>query len=90
MNDAQPRRRVNAMLPWLFPLALLVLVLVIAFAPGWVLGLIGVVVFGALGYGGVVLYYRRYQEFHNQGDHQWRPGLRSPGRREVTAAPTAY
>lgn len=38
------------MLPWLFPLALLIVV-AIAFAPGWVIGLIGVLVFGILGYG---------------------------------------
>jgi hypothetical protein len=70
MSGRQPRPRVNALLPWLFPLALLVLVLLIAFAPGWVLGLLGVVVFAALGYGGVVMYYRRYQQFHNPNDHQ--------------------
>jgi len=58
------------MLPWLFPLALLVLVVAIASAPGWVTGLIGVVVFGMLGYGGVVWYYRRHQQFHNPDDHQ--------------------
>jgi hypothetical protein len=57
------------MLPWLFPLALLVLVVAIAFAPGWILGLIGVVVLGVLGYGGVAWYYRRYQQFHNPDDH---------------------
>jgi len=57
------------MLQWLFPLALLVLVVAIAFAPGWVTGLIGVVVFGMLGYGGVAWYYQRYQQFHNPDDH---------------------
>jgi hypothetical protein len=36
----------------------------------WVSGLIGVVVFGMLGYGGVPWYYRRYQQFHNSDDHQ--------------------
>jgi hypothetical protein len=54
---------------WLFPLALLLLVIVIAFAPGWVSGLILAVVLLGLGYAGVALYYRRYQEFH-KNDHQ--------------------
>ena len=58
------------MLPWLFPLALVVLVVAIAFAPGWMIGLIGVVVFGMLGYGGVAWSYLRYQQFHNPDDHQ--------------------
>jgi hypothetical protein len=58
------------MLPWLFPLALLVLVAALAFAPVWITGLIGVVVFGMLGYGGVAWYYRRYQQVHNPDDHQ--------------------
>jgi hypothetical protein len=58
------------MLQWLFPLALLVLVVAIAFAPGWVIGLIGVAAFGMLGYGGVAWYYRRSQQFHDPDDHQ--------------------
>jgi hypothetical protein len=58
------------MLPWLFPLAALVLVIAIAFAPGWVIGLIGVVLFGMLGYGGVAWYYRRYRQFHNPDGYQ--------------------
>jgi hypothetical protein len=58
------------MLQWAFPLALLVLVVAIALAPGWVIGLIAVVVLGTLGYGGVALYYRRYQQFHSPDDQQ--------------------
>lgn len=68
MNDTRPL--ITAVLPWLFPLVLLVLVVAVAFAPGWVGGLIAVVVFGMLGYGGVAWYYRRYQQFHNPNDHQ--------------------
>jgi hypothetical protein len=49
-------------LQWLFPLILLVLVVAIAFAPSWLTGLVGVVVFFTLGYGGVTLYYRRAQQ----------------------------
>jgi hypothetical protein len=49
-------------LQWLFPVILLVLVVAIAFAPSWLTGLIGVVVFFTLGYGGVTLYYRRSQQ----------------------------
>jgi uncharacterized membrane protein YdjX (TVP38/TMEM64 family) len=63
-------RLTTAALQWLFPLALLVLVVAIAFAPGWVIGLVGVVVFGTLGYGGGALYYRRYQQFHKPNDRQ--------------------
>jgi hypothetical protein len=51
-------------------LALLVLVVAIAFAPGWISGLIGIVVFLGLGYGGVACYYRRYQQFHKPNDPQ--------------------
>lgn len=58
MNDL---RRVNkAMLSWLFPLALLLVVLAVAFAPSPVIGVLGVVVSLALGYGVVPLYYLRY------------------------------
>jgi hypothetical protein len=56
------------MLPWLFPLGALVLVGAIALAPGWIVGLTGVVFFGVLGYGGVAWYYRRYGQFHNPDD----------------------
>jgi hypothetical protein len=42
----------------------------VAFAPGWVGGLIAVVVFGMLGYGGVAWYYRRYRQFHQADDAQ--------------------
>jgi positive regulator of sigma E activity len=58
------------MLTWLFPLALLVVVVALAVAPGWIAGLIGIVVFGLLGYWGVAWYYRRYQQFHNPDDPQ--------------------
>jgi hypothetical protein len=57
------------MLPWLFPLALLALVVAIAVAPGWIIDLIAVVVLGTLGYGAVAWYYRRYQQFHRPDDH---------------------
>jgi Flp pilus assembly protein TadB len=56
------------MLPWLFPLALLVLVVAVAVAPGWITGLIAVVVLGIVGYGAVAWYYRRYQQFHRSDD----------------------
>ncbi|MEA2147800.1 MAG: hypothetical protein QOG59_3387 [Solirubrobacteraceae bacterium] len=62
-------RLTQVMRRWLFPLALLLLVIVIAFAPGWVSGLSLAVVLLGLGYPGVALYYRRYQEFH-KNDHQ--------------------
>jgi len=66
MNDFHPT---TAMLQWLLPLVLLVSVIAIAVAPSWVIGLIGVVVFGVLGYGGVAWYYARSQH-HHQNDHQ--------------------
>jgi hypothetical protein len=62
-------RLTPVMLRWLFLLVLLVLAVVIAFAPGWVSGFILAVVFLGLGYTGVALYYRRYQEFH-KNDHE--------------------
>lgn len=68
MNDS--RRPAPARRQWLFLLLVLLVALVIAFAPGWVSGLIGVVVLLGLGYGGVALYYRRYQQFHQPEDHQ--------------------
>jgi Flp pilus assembly protein TadB len=67
MNHSRPT---TAMLQWLFPLVLLVTVVAAAVAPGWVVGLIGVVVFGMLGYGGVAWYYARSQQFHHPNDHQ--------------------
>ncbi len=57
-----------ALLPWLFPLALLVLVVSVAFAPGWLVGLVGVVVFYTLGYGGLALYSRRSQPLDKRTD----------------------
>jgi CHASE2 domain-containing sensor protein len=66
----ESRRRGKVTLQWAFPLALLVLVAVIAFAPGWVIGLIAVLVLGMLGYGGVAWYYRSYQQFHSPEDHR--------------------
>jgi CHASE2 domain-containing sensor protein len=68
MNDSP--RLTTARLQWLFLLALLVLVVAIAFVPGWISGLIGIVVFLGLGYGGVAWYYRRYQQFHKPNDPQ--------------------
>jgi hypothetical protein len=65
MNDSS--RLSPVVLQWLFPLILVVLVIAIAFAPGWLTGVIGVVVFMVLGYGGVTLYYRRYQHL-DEGD----------------------
>lgn len=47
---------------WLFPLILLVVVVAVAFAPTWLIGLVGVVVLFTLGYGGATLYYRRAQQ----------------------------
>lgn len=66
------RRLTTAMLSWLFPLVLLVLVVAVALAPAWLVGLIGVVVFGVLGYGGVAWYYRRSPQFHDSEHHQQR------------------
>jgi hypothetical protein len=62
--------RVNkAVLPWLFPLALVLVVLAVAFAPSPVIGVLGVVVFLALGYVAVpLLYYRRYQRRSDRND----------------------
>jgi hypothetical protein len=37
-------------------------------APSWLTGLVGVVVFLALGYGGVALYYRRSQQLDKRDD----------------------
>jgi hypothetical protein len=54
MNDSP--RLSPIVLQWLFPLILLVLVIAIAFAPSWLTGLVGVVAFMVLGYGGVTLY----------------------------------
>ena len=67
MNDSPGRT--TALLPWLFPLALLVLVVAIAVAPGWIIGLIAAVVLGMFGYVAVAWYYRRYQQFHSPEDH---------------------
>jgi hypothetical protein len=58
----------SALLPWLFPLALLLVVLAVAFAPNAVTGGAGIVVFLALGYGGVALYYRRHQQRSDHDD----------------------
>jgi hypothetical protein len=66
LNDS--RRRTTALLPWLFPLGLLVLVVAVAVAPGWLIGLIAAVVLGLLGYGAVAWYYPRYQQFHDPDD----------------------
>jgi positive regulator of sigma E activity len=55
--------RVNrAMLPWLMPLVMVLAVLAVAFAPPVVIAVLGVVVFAVLGFVGVPLYYRQYQQ----------------------------
>ena len=59
MNDF-PRLSPVA-LQWLFPLMLLVVVVVMAFAPSWLTRLVGVVALFTLSFGGVTLYYRRSQ-----------------------------
>jgi hypothetical protein len=66
MNDSP--RLSAVVLQWLFPLILLVLVVAIAFAPSWMTGLVGVVVFFTLGYGGVTLYHRRSQRIDRRSD----------------------
>jgi Flp pilus assembly protein TadB len=66
MNDSP--RLSPVVLQWLFPVSLLVLVIRIAIAPSWLTGLVGVVVFLALGYGGVALYYRRSQQLDKRDD----------------------
>lgn len=58
----------RAMLPWMFPLALLLAVLAVAFAPTPVSGILGVVVFLVIGYVGVPLYYRRYRQGSDHRD----------------------
>jgi Flp pilus assembly protein TadB len=66
MNDSP--RLSPVVLQWLFPVSLLVLVITIAIAPSWLTGLVGVVVFLALGYGGVALYCRRSQQLDKRDD----------------------
>jgi hypothetical protein len=61
--------RVNrAMLPWLLPLVMVLAVLVTAFAPPAVIVLLGVVVFGVLGFVGVPWYYRHSQRRNEPDD----------------------
>jgi hypothetical protein len=58
--------RSKTILPWLFPLTLVLAVLVVAFAPSVVTGVLGVVVFILLGCGrGVPLWHRLR---HDRGD----------------------
>jgi len=66
MNDLLGAHK--AMLPWLFPLTLVLIVVAVAFVPSPVLGAVGVVVFLALGYVVVPLYYLRYRRFHERSD----------------------
>jgi positive regulator of sigma E activity len=47
------------MRPWLFPLAVLLVVVAVAFAPSPVIGAVGAVTFLALGYVVVPLYHLR-------------------------------
>jgi hypothetical protein len=67
-EDERLARRQKRTLPWLFPLALLLVVLAVAFAPNAVTGFVGIVVFLTLGYGGVALYYRRHQQRSDHDD----------------------
>jgi ABC-type phosphate/phosphonate transport system permease subunit len=55
------------MLPWLFPLALLLVVLVVAFAPGPVAIVLAVIAFVGLSYIGV-LYYQWYLQRQRDGN----------------------
>ena len=71
--DSAPVRHVrwNMMLPWLFPLALVGAVLAVAFAPNWLVGVLGFLVFTALGWVGVPLYSRlRYRRSDGSGESQ--------------------
>ena len=56
MNDF-PRLSPVA-LQWLFPLMLLVVVVVMAFAPSWLTGFFGIVALFTLSFGGVRLFYQ--------------------------------
>ena len=53
--------RSKMILPWLLPLALLGIVIVVAFAPGWLIGILGLVAATLLAYAGVPLYWRLRQ-----------------------------
>lgn len=66
MNDLL--RAHKALLPWLFPLTLLLVVIAVAFAPSAVAGLVGAVVFLGLGYVGVPLYYLRSKQREDRYD----------------------
>jgi positive regulator of sigma E activity len=60
--------RVNrALLPWLLPLAMVLAVVVMAFAPTAVAAVIGIVVLAVLGYVGVPLYYRHSRQRGDRG-----------------------
>jgi 4-amino-4-deoxy-L-arabinose transferase-like glycosyltransferase len=59
-RDARPKT-ILPWLPWLFPLGLPVAVFAVAFAPTWLIGILGLVALALLGYGGVPLYWRLRQ-----------------------------
>jgi hypothetical protein len=54
--------RHSVILQWALPVGLLLVVLLIALAPGVIGGAVGLVALFLLAYVGVPLYYRRYQE----------------------------
>jgi membrane protein implicated in regulation of membrane protease activity len=57
----------KAILPWLLPFGLPVAVLAIAFAPGWLMGIVGLVVSGLLAWVLVPWYWRVLQS-RDSGD----------------------
>jgi positive regulator of sigma E activity len=52
----------RAMLPWLLPLVMVLAVVVTVLAPSVIIAVLGVAIFGGLGFLGVPLYYRHYQQ----------------------------
>jgi hypothetical protein len=67
------------MIPWLFPLALVALVIVIALAPAWVAGLVGGLVLFGLVFFAVPLARRTYdRERPDRRLPDWLPGGRRP------------
>jgi hypothetical protein len=59
--------RSKMILPWLFPIVLVGVVLVVAFAPNWLIGILGLVACALLAWVGVPLYWRLRQ---GRGDSQ--------------------
>ena len=62
--------RHSVILRWALPFALLLVVIVVALAPGAIVAVVGLVALFLLGYVGVPLYYRRYQKRNSRND--WR------------------